>query len=87
MFLSVKLPPRRERDVLVEAFANGVRNNDGFEELRFHMGRLIEQGHSYEGIVCMMMHMATFKLIRLKLNGFGDKTNIDALLSHPISLN
>lgn len=87
MHLTIKLPPKSERDKIVDAYIEGLVQDRSYERLFKSIEELCERGYEKHGIMCMATHRSTFRIIRMKLADIGNKENMDAALAAPISLN
>ena len=87
MHLTIKLPPKLERTAIVDAFIEGFLQDSSFTQLYKIIQKLVDAGYERNGILCMVMHRSTYRVIRLRMQDFGKKENMDAAFCAPISLN
>lgn len=87
MNLIIKLPPKAERDDIVRAWVNGVKQGDSFSEFRSLLQDMVDSGYNHNGIACLFLHESTTKLIRQQLSKELASEHLDIALTLPIGFN
>jgi len=86
MNLIIKLPPKEEREDIIDAWIDGLLSSD-YEHFSSKVGGLINDGFSTHGITCLVLHETTTKVVKNRITDQSDSPWIDAAFEAPISLN
>ena len=87
MNLVIKLPPKAERDELVDAWINGLLFDHTFTEFNNVMHVLTESGFHHNGIACVFLHDTTTHLVHQRVSKLRPTGWTDAAFKVPICLN
>ncbi len=87
MNLVIKLPPKAERDELVEAWITGVLFDRSYTEFQNVMQLLTRSGFQPNGITCLFLHDTTTQRIHARIMKERPSPWMDAAFRAPICLN
>lgn len=87
MNLIIKLPPKAERDDIVRAWINGVKQGDDYAEFKALLQSMVESGYNHNGIACLFLHDTTTRLIQQQLGKEIKSSHIEIAFTLPIGLN
>lgn len=86
MNLIIKLPPKKERDDIIDAWIDGLLSSN-YKDFSTKVGGLIDNGLSTHGITCLVLHETTTKVVKNRISDQSDSPWIEAAFEAPISLN
>jgi len=86
MNLIIKLPPKEEREEMINAWIDGLINSD-YENFSEKVDDMLHDGFSTHGITCLFLHETTAKLVCNRVSENTDSQWIEAALGSPICLN
>lgn len=87
MNLIIKLPPKAERDELVDAWVNGLLFDQSYTEFHNVMHVITGSGFHHNGVTCLFLHETTTHLVHQRISKLRDSEWIDAAFKVPICLN
>jgi hypothetical protein len=87
MNLIIKLPPKAERDELVDAWVNGLLFDHSYTEFHNVMHVITGSGFHHNGVTCLFLHETTTHLVHQRISKLRDSEWIDAAFKVPICLN
>ncbi|MEN9840067.1 MAG: hypothetical protein RL177_1546 [Bacteroidota bacterium] len=87
MNLIIKLPPKAERDELVDAWVNGLLFDQSYTEFHNVMQVITGSGFHHNGVTCLFLHETTTHLVHQRISKLRDSEWIDAAFKVPICLN
>lgn len=86
MNLIINLPPKEDREDLINAWVEGLIKND-YSRYYSKVNETLEEGFNTHSVNCLFIHESTARLVRSRVEERQDSPWISVAFSSPICLN